>query len=120
MADELATAKDAQYVLVNLTPDVCLTPMGSSVVPIPYPLTHRMDQSDQCSPDVFLNGEPAFLHGMSYVDNAQGDAPGSRGGVVTGVTGKVSHSQKHSESVFINGKPMVRTGDTVHMNTRKP
>jgi uncharacterized Zn-binding protein involved in type VI secretion len=33
---------------------------------------------------------------------------------------KVSHSKQHSASVYINGKPMVRTGDTVFMNTKKP
>jgi len=48
---------------------------------------HQMDQSEQCSTDVFTNGEPVFLHVACYVDNAESDAPGSKGGVVTGVTG---------------------------------
>lgn len=120
MATENITAKDSAYVLISIAPDVCLTPIGSSVVPIPYPITHRMNQSEQCSKDVFINGEAAFLHELSFVDKVQGDAPGTRGGVVTGVNGKVSHSLNHSSTVFINGKPMVRTGDRVQMNTKKP
>ena len=120
MADERMTAKDADYVLVCLCPDVCWTPIGNSVVPIPYAITHNMSTAQQCSKDVFVNGNATFLHAMSFVDKVQGDAPGVRGGVITGVNEKVSHSLQHSSSVYINGQPMVRTGDRVHMNTKKP
>ena len=50
----------------------------------------------------------------------KGDAPGNKGGVVSGVHGKVSHSIGHSKNVFVNGLQVVRTGDRVHMNTKKP
>ena len=49
MANEAATAKDAQFVLISLLPDVCLTPTKSGY-PVPYVITHKMDQSEQCSP----------------------------------------------------------------------
>lgn len=120
MADERFTAKDSDYVLVCMAPDVCLTPLGNSLVPIPYPITHDMGKSAQCSVNVFVNDKPAFMHGLSYVDDVQGDAPGNKGGVVSGVYGKVSHSIAHSPGVFVNGHPIVRTGDRVHMNTKKP
>ena len=35
MANEAATAKDAQFVLISLLPDVCLTPSKSGY-PVPY------------------------------------------------------------------------------------
>lgn len=120
MATEAATFKDAQFVIVSLTPDVCLTPMGGGFVPIPYPTTHALDQSKQCSKNVFLNDQPAFLHNESFVDKVTGDEPGTKGGVVTGVHMKVSHSITHSPAVYINGKPMVRTGDQVWMNQKPP
>lgn len=120
MADEHATAKDAKYVLVCLCPDVCWTPIGKDKVPIPYTITHNMGESAQCSKNVFFNDKAAFLHGKSFVDNVTGDEPGTSGGVITGVNTKISHSLMHSASVFINGQPMVRTGDLVHMNTKKP
>lgn len=120
MADEKFTAKDSQYVLVCMAPDVCWTPIGKKVLPIPYAIAHSMDRAEQCSKNVFVEGKPAYLHANSYVDNVRGDEPGTKGGVVTGVNMKVSHSLQHSPSVFVNGKHAVRTGDKVYMNTRKP
>lgn len=120
MADERITSRDGQYVLISMAPDVCLTPIGNSVVPIPYPISHRMDQAQQCSSNVYVNGHPVYLHGLSYVDKVQGDEAGSKGGVITGVHQKISHSLQKSATVFVNGHPIVRTGDKVHMNTRKP
>jgi uncharacterized Zn-binding protein involved in type VI secretion len=79
-----------------------------------------MSTSKQCSKNVFFNDQPAFLHNESFVENAMGDQPGVKGGVVTSVTGKVSHSITMSPSVYINGKPIVRTGDQVWMNQRPP
>jgi len=36
--------------------------------------------------------------------------------VVSGTNTKISRSQQHSKSVFVNGRALVRTGDTVWMN----
>jgi uncharacterized Zn-binding protein involved in type VI secretion len=121
MADEQATAKDADYVLISMAPDVCYT--GSKVkkgYPLPFPIIHDMSTAQQCSANVFINDEPAFMHNHSFADDVTGDEAGTGGGVVTQVNMKVSHSEQKSSSVFINGKPMVRTGDTVFMNTKKP
>lgn len=79
-----------------------------------------MDQTRQASSNVFINKKPAYLHKNSYVDKVKGDEAGVNGGVVTGVNKKISHSKKFSTTVFINGKPMVRTDDMVNMNTKKP
>ena len=42
MPNEAATAKDAQFVLISILPDVCLTPTKSGY-PVPYVITHKMD-----------------------------------------------------------------------------
>ena len=120
MALEKLTAQDGEFVLVSLAPDVCLTPVGNAIVPIPYPITHDMGGSANCSKNVFVNDKPVFLHGLSHVPGVTGDEPGNKGGVVSGVYGKVSHSIGHSAKVYVNGLPVVRTGDRVHMNTKKP
>lgn len=120
MATELGTAKDGQFVLVNVAPDVCLTPIGDDMVPVPYAISHNMEESCQVSPNVFFRDKPAFLHNESYVDNVKGDEPGTSGGVVSSVQMHISHSIDHSPTVFVNGKPVVRTGDRVWMNWRKP
>lgn len=120
MANEKATAKDGQFVLISMAPDVCWTPIGDKKLPIPYSIVHNMATAQQCSRNVFINKKPAYLHANSYVDNVTGDEPGVDSGVVSGVNEKVSHSQQHSANVYINGKQMVRTADMVLMNTKKP
>ena len=119
MASETATAQDAQFRLVSLAPDVCLTP-GKQGVPVPYPITHAMDQSQHCSPNVFFQGKPAYLHNESYVDKVMGDEPGAGKGVVSQTHTTISHAIGKSGSVFVNGKPIVRTGDSVWMNWKAP
>jgi len=119
MATESATAKDGQFVLVSILPDVCLTPDRDGD-PVPYNITHTMDLSQQCSPNVFFRGCPAFMHGQSYVDEVHGDEPGEGKGIHTKTNVEISHSIEHSSTVFINGKPMVRTNDQVWMNTKRP
>jgi hypothetical protein len=79
-----------------------------------------MGASRQCSGSVFINDRPVFLHNDSFVDGCHGDEPGTKGGVVTGVVGQVSHSITRSPSVHVNGKPVVRTGDQVWMNQKPP
>ncbi|MGE6340555.1 PAAR-like domain-containing protein, partial [Acidovorax sp. NPDC077664] len=102
MANEAATAKDAQFVLVNLVPDVCLTPSKKGY-PVPYVITHQMDQSEQTSPNVFFRGKEAYLHNESYVDNVRGDEPGAGKGVVSDTHVQISHNIDKSATVFVNG-----------------
>lgn len=120
MATEIGTAKDDQFILISVCPDVCKTPSKPKGVPVPYPITHKMDESEQVSPNVFFRGKGVFLHNESYVDNVNGDEPGRGGGLVSGVNVKISHSKTKSKSVFINGQPSVRTLDAMLMNWKKP
>jgi len=119
MANEAATAKDAQFKLVSLTPDVCLTPSKNGV-PVPYPITHNMAQSQHCSPNVYFAGKAAYLHNESYVDRVQGDEAGQGKGVVSQTNVNISHNIDKSGSVYVNGQQIVRTGDKVWMNWKKP
>ena len=119
MANEAATAKDAQFVLISLLPDVCLTPSKSGY-PVPYVITHKMDQSEQCSPNVFFRGKPAYLHNESYVDNVRGDEPGAGKGVISRTHVKISHNIDKSATVYVNGRQIVRTADMMWMNWKKP
>jgi Domain of unknown function (DUF4150) len=121
MAHEAATARDAQFVLVSILPDFCFTPKAPPKgVPVPYPITHDMSQSAQVSPNVFFAGKGAYLHDESYVDNVTGDEPGLGKGVVSQTHVKISHNIGKSGSVFVNGCAIVRTGDAMWMNGKKP
>jgi hypothetical protein len=119
MADENIVAKDSRFRIVSMAPDVCITPSKDGV-PVPYPITHTLDQSQQCSPNVFLQGKPVYLHNESFVDNVQGDEAGGGEGVVSQTHVKISHNIDKSNNVFVNGKPIVRTGDMMWMNWKKP
>ncbi|MCB1915651.1 MAG: DUF4150 domain-containing protein [Rhodocyclaceae bacterium] len=119
MASEAATARDARFMVVSIVPDVCLTP-DKKGVPVPYPIVHKMDQSQHCSPNVFFRGKPAYLHNQSYVDKVSGDEPGAGKGVISQTHTQISHNIARSSTVFVNGQPIVRTGDTMWMNWKKP
>lgn len=119
MATEKATGQDAQYMLISIAPDVCITP-GKKGVPVPYVIVHTMDQSQQCSPNVFFEGELAYLHEESYVDNVQGDEAGAGLGVVSNTHVEISRSIDKSPNVYVNGCKIVRTGDKMWMNRAKP
>lgn len=119
MAMESATAKDKKFKLIFVAPDVCLTP-GKTGYPIPYPIMHAMNKSMQCSPNVFFRGKAAYLHNESYVNKVKGDEPGKGKGIISQTNELVSHNIGKSRSVYVNGKQLVRTGDTVWMNFKKP
>ena len=119
VAEENIVSKDKRFRIVSLTPDVCLTPDRKGC-PVPYPITHLLDQSEQCSPNVFLQGKPIYLHNESYVDNVRGDEAGGGKGVVSQTHVRISHDIEHSRTVFINGRQIVRTGDMMWMNWEKP
>ncbi|WP_218068022.1 PAAR-like domain-containing protein [Candidatus Thiosymbion oneisti] len=36
MADQEGARKSGEFIAVSLTPDVCLTPAGATLVPVPY------------------------------------------------------------------------------------
>lgn len=81
--------------------------IGTSVVPVPHPFTGIID--DNLSKDVNVMGQPAATVG-SIADNQpphvpQGGAfqrpPTNKGKIIVGST-----------TVFINGKPAARNGDT--------
>jgi hypothetical protein len=119
MADENIVAKDGRFRLVSLAPDVCLTPSKSGY-PVPYPITHTMDLSQQCSPNVFLQDMPVYLHNESFVEGVKGDEPGAGLGVISDTHVTISHNIAKSGNVFVNGQQIVRTGDSMWMNWRKP
>ena len=98
---------------------MCLTPTKSGY-PVPYVITHKMDQSEQVSPNVFFRGKPAYLHNESYVDNVRGDEPGGGKGVISRTHMRISHNIDKSPTVYVNGGPIVRTGDMMWMNWKKP
>ena len=55
MAEKFGARKSDKYILVSSAPSVNKTPMGPSVVPVPYPVTQELDLADAASKDVDLS-----------------------------------------------------------------
>jgi hypothetical protein len=118
MALNPALAKDDDFMLICVAPDVCFTP-SKPYAPTPYPIVHKLGKSKGVSKNVYFREKKAYRHKVSYVDSVQGDEPGMGKGLISQTNTKISHNILKSATVFINGKPMVRAGDTAWMNWSK-
>lgn len=104
-------------IIVSVTPDVCKTPVGSSVVPIPYSITAIQGDDANTVASVRMTGKRA--HNMaSLVTQCSGDEPGTALGVKSGTVGSVCHPKAHSNNVRIRGEWAIRHDDQWWMNNR--
>lgn len=96
-------------------PDVCLTPVGPSVVPIPYPNIGQLSLTEEASNNVNVAGNPV-IHMGSYIPSTTGDEPGTGGGVISGVNLGLVEFKTYSNTVNVNGKGVVRMFDATGQN----
>ena len=88
-------------------PDICQTPAGPSLVPMPYPNTADHSMGSPPVPNVLVGGSPAH-NLMTEIPMTQGDAAGTGGGVASGsVMGSASFLDG-SASVMMGGSPATR------------
>lgn len=119
MSAQVAARKQGQWLVVSVTPDVCKTPMGSSMVPVPYNVIAKLDEALNESKDVKFNGHNALMLGQGFVAQTLGDQAGSGTSLVSGTVGADTWFDEHSKTVRVNGKRVVRHGDQCHMNGNK-
>ncbi len=98
-------------------PDVCKTPVGSSVVPIPYPNISKSSDLAKGSKSVKINGAPACLSNSEF-STSTGDEAGSVKGVASGTTKGKAFPINFSFDVKIEGKSVVRNSDPFLGNNR--
>lgn len=91
MSKHIGARQNSKLIVVSLVPSVNLTPMGNSVVPVPYPVIQKMNTSTLTSPNVFFNGDPVFTTKSNTV-SVIGDAAGSAGGVKSGTVSAKSEA----------------------------
>ncbi|WP_084649467.1 DUF4150 domain-containing protein [Saccharospirillum impatiens] len=99
------------------TIDVCLTPSGNSVVPIPYPNVARSADTDKGAESVLINGNPA-CHIKSVFKKSTGDQPGNKKGVMSGTTKGEASFVSSGFDVLIEGQPAVRAMDMMVSNKK--
>ncbi|MCF6323060.1 MAG: DUF4150 domain-containing protein [Gammaproteobacteria bacterium] len=102
---------------VASAPDVCKTPVGSAVVPVPYPNISQSSTLKKGSKTVKINGQPTALKGSTFA-SSDGDQAGSLGGIASGVTGKETEFISYSFDVKIEGRNVVRHADMTTHNKK--
>ena len=107
------SGKNAQ--IVCLSPDVCLTPVGNSIVPIPYMIISKLSWSKKTVSHTELTGLKAFTM-ASRTNKVTGDEPGSKGGVVSGVNKGWCRPKTKKTSVFVDGSELVQSDNIYEMN----
>ncbi|MRV75984.1 DUF4150 domain-containing protein [Duganella sp. FT92W] len=117
MAHETVT-KSQRFYCVSVTPDICKTQVGNSVVPIPYTITGEFKDAQDVSRSVKMHSEPAFLYGKSFIPAVKGDERGTLGGIKSGTYLKRAQPKDKSSTKGANGTQTVQESRFIWMNDR--
>jgi hypothetical protein len=98
-------------------PDVCLTPVGNAVVPIPYPNLGQSMDTSKGPKSVKTDGQMPMVKGALY-SKSTGDEAGVRKGVVSGTQQDVCEFMMYSFDVKFEGKNVCRLGDPLFHNKK--
>ena len=118
MADNYAARKESGWTVFSIPPDICKTPMGSAMVPVPYPVTSELADAFGVVESVRINGHPAVVFDQSKTPTTKGDAPGKGTGIKSGTVELQCEPIDKSSSVRAGKKWVVRHGDKFWMNGR--
>lgn len=100
-----------------ITIDVCLTKIGRSTVPVPYPNVAKSSDASKTASSVFINGQPACTQ-KSVFAKSKGDEPGNKKGIKSRQKGAEASFIMGSSNVFIEGVAAVRAMDMMVSNKK--
>ncbi len=103
--------------IVSLAPDVCWTPLGSSVVPIPYPVVDFCGHDKNYTPSVRFTRKKAMVM-RSCTTHVHGDKPGIRKGRKSGTVESICEPIGHADQVRAEGSHVIRHLDRFYMNSK--
>lgn len=98
-------------------PDVCKTPVGPSIVPIPYPNIGKDSDTSKGPKSVKTDGEMPMVKGAEF-STSSGDEAGTAKGVVSGTNKGVCEFMMYSFDVKIEGRNACRLGDPLFHNKK--
>ncbi|QQN37668.1 DUF4150 domain-containing protein (plasmid) [Rahnella aceris] len=116
MAENYMARKQSDWIVVGLVPDVCKTPIGPSIVPVPYPVTAKLGNAVQEVPNVKANSCPVVVLAQSFIPTTIGDKPGVAKGVGSATVEGNCYPLEHSNSVRAGKRSVLRHGDKFWMN----
>jgi len=94
-------------IITCLAPDVCKTPVGNAVVPIPYMIISRLDWSTKTIGHTEMTNLKAF-NMNSRTNKVMGDEPGTIGGVKSGVNRGWCRPQSNKTGGEMDGAELIR------------
>jgi len=98
-------------------PDVCKTPVGSAVVPIPYPNIGKSSDTSKGPKSVVTDGQMPMVKEAQY-SMSSGDEAGSLKGVISSDQKGVCEFMMYSFDVKFEGKNVCRLGDPLFHNKK--
>lgn len=114
--DNTLAHKGSDGKAIATAPDVCLTPSGPAVVPVPYPnIAVSADLTDGTTSVKVDGGMMAAISG-SQLCKSTGDEAGVNGGVASGTFIKEATWITYSFDVMLEGKNACRLTDKLFMN----
>ncbi len=100
--------------------DVCMTPMGPSSVPVPYPNLAKSADMENGAGSVKADGHP-MGHAKSFFKTSTGDEAGANKGVGSGTIQGKAEFVSFSFDVNVEGQGVVRAFDRmIHNNKNTP
>lgn len=106
--------KDSGGIVIT-SPDVCMTPVGNSIVPVPYVNTANSADTSNGSKTVTVDSNPIMLKDSCFSVSC-GNEAGTAGGISSGVTKGKAMFVSASFDVLVEGKPVCRRLDPMVSN----
>jgi hypothetical protein len=98
-------------------PDVCKTPIGPSIVPIPYPNLGQAIHTSKGPKSVKTDGKMPMVKSAKY-STSTGDEPGVAKGIISSKIKGVCEFMMYSFDVKFEGKNVCRLGDPLWHNKK--
>lgn len=98
-------------------PDVCKTPVGSAIVPIPYPNIGKSSDTAKGPKSVKTDGKMPMVKKAIYTKTT-GDEPGVQKGIISGKVSDECEFMMYSFDVKFEGKNVCRMGDPLFHNKK--
>jgi Domain of unknown function (DUF4150)/HNH/ENDO VII superfamily nuclease with conserved GHE residues len=103
--------------IVCLLPSVNLTPVGNTMVCVPYNVIDYCGHDTNFTPTVKLTGVRSMVY-RSITQHVHGDEAGTGGGPQSGTRGGICEPIEHSATVKAEGSYLMRDGDKCWMNNK--
>jgi len=98
-------------------PDVCKTPIGPAIVPIPYPNIGLAADTSNGAKSVKTDGKMPMVKGAKY-STSSGDEPGVAKGLLSGKIKGECEFLMYSFDVKFEGRNVCRLGDPLWHNKK--